>query len=459
MAVQPVVTVEEMRAVDAAAQVHTPVEALISRAGAAVAQAAVDLLGGTYGRRVVVVAGKGHNGDDGRVAARRLEARGARVTIVDAAAAPDQLPAADLVIDAAFGTGFRGEYHAPLTTAPVLAVDIPSGVNGDTGQAAAGAVRAVRTVTFAAWKPGLLLGPGAALAGRVEVADIGLDCSAAGAGLIGPEDLAGRLPRRTRDSHKWKTAVGVIAGAPGMMGAASFCSTGAMRAGAGMVRLGVPGAGPSDLPAGEAVASGLPGQGWAPAALAWVERCRALVVGPGLGRAPGTVEEVRRLVSDFPGPVLVDADGLHALGRDAPDVLRSRPAPTVLTPHAGEFQVLAGADPDPDRIGAARRLAEGTGAVVLLKGSTTVVAPPEGKVLLSASGSPRLATAGTGDVLSGVIGSFLASGMDPVWAAACGAHVHGSAASRGRAVGLVAGDLAVLVAGVLSDLWVPEEGS
>ncbi|HET6811348.1 MAG TPA: NAD(P)H-hydrate epimerase, partial [Acidimicrobiales bacterium] len=321
---QPVVTVEEMRAIDAAAQRHIPVETLIERAGAAAAHAALAMLGGAYGRRVVVVAGKGHNGDDGRVAARHLRARGARVEVIDVASAPLTLPPADLVVDAAFGTGFRGQYDAPRTDAPVLAVDIPSGVGGDTGEAGAGAVRAAATITFAAWKPGLLLGDGPERAGRVRVADIGLDCSGARAGLVGPDDVAGRLPRRSREWHKWKTAVGVVAGAPGMMGAAGFCARGALRAGAGMVRLGVPGAGPADLPSSEAVAAGLPAEGWGPAAAEWVQRCGAVVVGPGLGRAPGTVEAVRSLVAAAPVPVLVDADGLHALGGSAGTVLRAR---------------------------------------------------------------------------------------------------------------------------------------
>ena len=219
-----------------------------------------------------------------------------------------------------------------------------------------------------------------------------------------------------------------------------------------MVRLAVPGAGPADLPAAAAVATGLPAEGWADAAGEWVQRCGALVIGPGLGRAPGTREAVRHLVAEAPIPVLVDADGLHALAPDAGKLLRRRSAPTVLTPHAGEFQVLTGAPPGPDRLAATRALAAETGAVVLLKGSTTVVAAPDGRVLMSASGSPRLATAGTGDVLSGMIGAFLACGLDGSWAAALGAHVHGVAAARGLPRGLVAGDLPELVAEVLSEL-------
>lgn len=448
---RPVVTVAEMGEIDAEARREVPVEALIARAGAAVARHALLMMGGGYGRRVVVVAGKGHNGDDGRVAAGRLQRRGARVAVVDAAVAPPALPdGLDLVIDAAYGTGFRGRYRPPSTSAPVLAVDIPSGLQGDTGEGEAAA--AVATVTLAALKPGLLFGRGPERAGRVLVADIGLDCSRARAHLLEDADVAALLPPRPRVTHKWRSAVAVVAGSPGMMGAPSLCCAGAQRAGAGMVRLGVPGGAPASLPAAEAVSTGLPAEGWAPAALEWSERCRALVVGPGLGRAPGTAAEVRELVARADIPAVIDADGLHALGAQAEAVLRTRRPPTVLTPHDGEFQVLTGSAPGPDRMGAARALARRTGAVVLLKGSTTVVTGPDGRVLISASGSSRLASAGTGDVLSGVIGAFLAQGLEAAEAAGLAAHVHGRAASIGPALGLAAGDLPGLVSEVLSAL-------
>lgn len=449
---EPVVTVAEMRAVDADAT--EAVEVLIGRAGYAVAGAAVELMGGAYGRRVAVIAGKGNNGADGRVAADVLRRRGARVVVIDAADAPAQLPdRLDLVVDAAYGTGFRGEYHAPHTDAPVLAVDIPSGVNGDTGVAAPGAARATVTVSFAALKPGLLLGDGRDLAGEVRVADIGLDCSRARASLITDRDVTGAGLARSRAAHKWNSGVGVVAGAPGMMGAPSFVCRGAQRAGAGMVRLGVPGAAElTDLPAAEAVATGLPAQEWSSAALEWTSRCRALVLGPGLGRSEATASAVRALLGSSPLPAVVDADGLHALGTDVEAVLASRKAPTVLTPHDGEFQTLTGAAPGEDRMEAVRTLAAATGAVVLLKGPTTLVAGPDGRVHFCASGSARLATAGTGDVLAGVIGAFLARGLEPALAAALGAHVHGRAAGRGRPVGLVASDLPELVSDVLSEL-------
>lgn len=425
----PVLTVEEMKAVDAAAP--EPVEVLIERAGAAVARTALDMLGGAYGKRVVVVAGKGNNGADGRAAARRLEARGVRVKIVEAGTAK-ALPPCDLYIDAAFGTGFRGEYDPPETDAPTLAVDVPTG----------GVVDADVTVAFAALKPVHLFTD----CGAVEVADIGLDVSGARAWLVEDDDVAAALPRREADSHKWQTSVFVAAGSPGMMGAPLLVGRGAMRAGAGYVRLGVPGADVGDLPAGnEAVAVPLPAFGWDEAVLAELERCKALVVGPGLGRSDEAEKAVRRLVAESPVPVVVDADGLNVLGE------KPNAEGCVLTPHDKEFERLHGEPPGADRLTAARALAAETQATVLLKGSTTVVARPDGLAYFAAAGRPSLATAGTGDVLSGVVGAFLARGLPPLEAAAFAAHVHGRAAGLGYDEGLVAGDLPELIAEWLSN--------
>jgi hydroxyethylthiazole kinase-like uncharacterized protein yjeF len=453
--VRAVVSVAEMRAADEKAVAEVGHEALVARAGHAVARRAVRLMGGTYGRRVVVVAGRGSNGADGRVAAALLEQRGARTTVVDAARAPDELDPCDLVIDAAFGTGFRGSYLAPEPPpgAKVLAVDVPSGVSADIGTACAGAVRADATVTFAALKPGLLFGDGPGLAGDVEVADIGIDIGEPACHLVEDADVTAWLPPRQRNDHKWRSAVFVAAGSPGMVGAALLCTSAAMRAGAGMVRLGVPGVDPYDLPVSEAVVRLLPGGDFSGALLDDIARCRALVIGPGLGTSPGTVTAVRRLVVDAALPLVIDADGLNALGtvEDAANIFARRRTPAVLTPHEGEYARLLGARPGHDRIGAALDLAERLRSVVLLKGSTTVVATPAGKVLIAAAGSSRLATAGTGDVLAGVIAAFLARGLDALHAAALAAHVHGRASQRGHAEGLVAGDLPDLIAAELSD--------
>jgi ADP-dependent NAD(P)H-hydrate dehydratase / NAD(P)H-hydrate epimerase len=437
---QPVLTPEEMGAVDAEAP--EPVEVLIERAASAVARQALDLLGGAYGRQVVVVAGKGNNGNDGRAAARLLERRGVRTVVISVAEAPARLPASDLVIDAAFGTGFHGEYRPPDPAgAPVLAVDIPSGVDGLTGTVTAGAVRAVRTVTFAALKPGLLFHPGRALAGEVVLVDIGLDVSLARAGMVERADVAGWVPPRPPDAHKWRAAVAVVAGSPGMTGAAHLAARAAQRAGAGMVRVASPGLDHDPRLPTEAVGIATPPAGWDTVVLDQLDRARPLVLGPGLGRSAPTETAVLQVVSSARVPVLVDGDGLNALGGDPGAALAGRPGPTVLTPHDGEFARLAGHPPGDDRLAATRGLAASTGAVVLLKGPTTVVAHPDGRALLSTAGDARLATAGTGDVLSGVIGALLAQGVPAFEAAASGAWLHGRAARRGPRRGLVASDV------------------
>ena len=448
----PVLTPEEMKAVDRSAP--EPVEVLVQRAGSAVARAALDLLGGTYGRRVVVVAGKGNNGADGRVAAERLRRRGVRVSVIDTADQPERVPPSDLVIDAAFGTGFRGDYSAPDPAgAPVLAVDVPSGVDGLTGEAGAGAVQAMATVTFAALKPGLLFGAGYTHAGKVTVADIGLDVSRSTIALLEASDVGDWIPARGRDSHKWKSAIWVVGGSPGMTGAADMAARAAMRAGAGTVRLGVPGHPPSPRYP-EVVGRPLPEDGWDADVAVDLDRMKAVVVGPGLGRSEATAAAVRRLLAIARIPVVVDADALFALGSldDPVRFLRHRPGPTVLTPHDGEFSRLAGCPPGPRRISAARHLAFTTGATVLLKGSTTIVADPAGDVLLNTTGDARLATAGSGDVLSGVVAAMLAQGLDATRAAAAGAFVHGAAAGLGWRRGLVAGDLLDQLPAVLNSI-------
>jgi len=428
-----------MGAIDAAAP--EPVEVLIGRAGGAVARAAVRMLGGTYGRRVVVIAGKGNNGNDGREAARRLRRRGVRVGVVDAADPPDPLPPADLVVDAAFGTGFRGEWSAPVTGSPVLAVDIPSAVDGLTGHVGGRPLCASRTVTFAALKPGLLLPPGAAYAGEIEVADIGLDVSAARTHVVEAHDVSAWRPHRGAAAHKWQSAVRVVAGSPGMTGAAHLVSAAAFRAGAGYVTLSSTEVEDDLRTPTEVVYRALPAAGWTDQVLADADRFAALAVGPGLGTGSDTRDGVRRLVAGWPGPVVVDGDGLTALGDSVADVTAGREVPAVLTPHDGEFARLAGSAPGDDRIGAVRALAAATGAVVLLKGPATVVADPGGAVLVSTAGDARLATAGTGDVLTGVVAAFLAGGAPPLQAAAGAAFLHGRAGAVGWRHGLVASDL------------------
>jgi ADP-dependent NAD(P)H-hydrate dehydratase / NAD(P)H-hydrate epimerase len=447
----PIVTPEEMNAIDRAAP--EPVEELINRAGGAVARAAIELLGGAYGRRVVVLVGKGNNGNDGRNAAARLKAQGVHVTVCEVEDAPDVLPDCDLVIDAAFGTGFRGEWDAPIPPAGclVLAVDIPSGINGLNGSSAGAVLEADATITFAALKPGNVFGDGLAYSGELTVADIGLDTRAARAHLVGAAVVASWIPDPASDAHKWQRAVWVVAGSPGMGGAAALCSGAAARTGAGYVRVSTPGGAATDLPI-EIVRTDLPPETWAGEVIADLARFDALVIGNGLGIADATKEQIRQVIAAATGrgvPVVVDADGLTALGTE---VSRFVSETAVLTPHDGEFARLMGRAPGDDRIADARALAADSGAVVLLKGRSTVVAAPDGEALVSIAGDQRLATAGTGDVLAGIIGALLACGVEPLRAAAGGAFLHGRAGALGWRRGLVAGDLIAHLPAVLDDL-------
>jgi NAD(P)H-hydrate epimerase len=440
---RPVVTPAEMAAIDAAAP--EPVEVLIGRAGRATARAARRLLRGTYGRRVVVIAGKGNNGADGLEAARLLRTGGVRVAVVDAADAVSldvRHRPVDLIVDAAYGTGFRGELEVPeVGSTPVLAVDIPSGVDGLTGEVGGSALAARATVTFAALKPGLVLEPGRSLAGDVELADIGLDVSSAGGGVVEAGDVSAWIPARRATAHKWRAAVLVVAGSTEMPGAAALAAASAQRAGAGMVRLAVPGrAADARFPV-EAVGVDIPASGWARAAAEQAERCHAAVIGPGLGTSDAARTDTLDLLAHLRVPAVVDGDALTALGTDVASIVHARSAPTVLTPHDREFERLTGRPPASDRFASVRDLAASSGATVLLKGPTTLVASPGSPVYAVTTGDQRLATAGSGDVLAGVVGALVARGAEPVHAAAAGAWLHGRAAAHAAPAGLIASDL------------------
>jgi ADP-dependent NAD(P)H-hydrate dehydratase / NAD(P)H-hydrate epimerase len=338
----PVLTPDQLTALDAAAPMS--VAALITRAGHGVYRAALDILGGTYGRRVGVLIGPGNNGLDGLTAADLLAARGVKIIeygISRTQAGPDEITGVDLVIDAAFGTGFTGVFVAPRVSPdiPVLAVDLPSGLDAATGEVADGSrvLRATRSVTFAALRPGHLFGRGPELCGRVNVVDIGLDASAvAQAGLLEESDVVARLPRRAVTAHKWSAAVGVIGGSTGMTGAPLLAATAALRAGAGMVQIGVPG----DIVSGtEAVGVALPADGWASLGATMLSRCGALVVGPGLQVTPTTAREVRALLGKVSLPAVVDGGALGTLGRVNDGTTRGfgsgpgvRPAPAAGRP-------------------------------------------------------------------------------------------------------------------------------
>lgn len=438
----------EMSKIDSAAP--EPVEVLVERAGAAVARTALSMLGGSYGRRVTIIAGPGNNGADGRAAGVRLSERGVRVKVLDAKTCGSlKISGCDLVIDAAYGTGFRDTWDPPLVgDIAVLAVDIPSGIDGNTGQAQGRVLGAKRTVTFAALKPGLLFAQGAELAGTIDVADIGLDVNGSHTHVIEDSDFSARLANRSRDAHKWDSAVWVIAGSPGMTGAAELAVRGAQRAGAGYLRMSTPGAQLTPTSPIEAVGVWLPSKGWANEVIEKSDRIAALVVGPGIGRDPTTMSEVRSLIEQCRVPMVIDGDGLVALCPEngGMGILASRSSTEViLTPHDGEYLRITGRPVGADRLHSARELSSAAGCTVLLKGPTTIVVDPKGKNLLTTTGDSRLATAGSGDVLSGVIAALGAQGMSAVHAGAFGAHLHGRAAALGWSRGLLAGDIPDLV--------------
>lgn len=428
----PLLDTAQMRAADAAAVAEVGQDALVARAGHAVGRAARDLLGPLYGRRVVVLAGPGLNGADGRVAAEWLAGRGAQVRTIEVADAPKRLPRADLVVDAAFGIGLSRPFRAPDAdeSSLILAVDVPSGVDADTGEVLGHPMVADATIALGAMKRAHVTGPAFEFVGEVSCASLGI---AAGGrdGVVEDGDLAD-FARSHRDDHKWRHAVLVVAGQEAMPGAALLATVGAQAGGASLVRVCVPGVKPGrmgELPA-EAIRVPSSVAGLRDLAVTVSTRLHAVVVGPGLGRDPEIRAEVRALVRRARVPVVLDADGLHAVDVE---LLASRDDPTstvILTPHDGEYTALAGHEPGPDRIEAATSLACATRCLVLLKGPVTVVAAPDGATRVVRAGTPALATAGSGDVLAGLIGGALARGHRPLDAAALSAHLHGLAGRR-----------------------------
>jgi len=446
---EPVLRPDEMRAADEAAiSAGTPSAELMDRAAHACAVTALRMLGGAYGKRIVVIAGKGNNGGDGIICARKLNAAGAHARVVRVDEWPGTLPAADLVIDAIFGTGFSrapsGDAERAIeaintSPAPVLAIDIPSGVNGADGSIPGVAVRADVTLAIQALKVGHVSLPGASCCGRIDVADIGIPVTTMTTFMPDARDVRGVLPDALPDTHKYEVgALGVLAGSAGMTGAAILTAHAAIRAGAGLVIMGVPSSTLAVFENAviEAIKVPLPeseGQLEAKAVDEFadrLERCRALAVGPGLGRGPRAIAVVRRAI-DVPLPLLIDGDGLWALAevlQDEPDALRTRGHGTVLTPHGGEYAFLAGRKTSDDHVNDARSLASRLHATVHLKGRRAVTASPMGTVWINTTGNPGAATGGTGDVLTGIVSSLLAQGMVPDGAAWAGAYLHGLAA-------------------------------
>jgi len=459
--------VADVRAAEQALMAALPPGTLMQRAAAGLAAVCAGLLPRVYGARVVVLAGSGDNGGDALFAGARLARRGAQVVAVAAgtrlheggAAAlraagglitgPGErgveatMHAADLVLDGLLGIGGRGGLREPQATLAtlaeaargggtcVVAVDLPSGVDADTGEVTGAAVSADVTVTFGTWKTGLLIDPGAAHAGLAHLVDIGLapHLPAAAAAAYGAADVAALLPRPGRESDKYRRGVlGIVAGSDRFTGAAALAVGGALRGGAGMVRL-------VTAPAAAAVVR----QHWPEAVITVtgddggevgaVGRVQAWLAGPGMGTdEPARSRLVAVLASGL--PVLVDADGLTLLARE-PELVAGRRAPTLLTPHAGELARLLRGDPavvTARRAEHAQAAAAAYGCSVLLKGSTTVIAAGEGPLYVNPTGTGWLATAGTGDVLAGLAGALLAQGLDVGEAAAAAAYLHGISA-------------------------------
>ncbi|MEU2828307.1 NAD(P)H-hydrate dehydratase [Streptomyces lavendulae] len=455
-------SVETVRAAERELMARLPEGALMARAAAGLAAVCAGLLGRVYGSRVVVLAGPGDNGGDALYAGARLARRGARVTAVPmdperihpgglaalraagGRVEPSVPRRADLVLDGLLGIGGRGGLRPAAAAlaeripadALVVAVDLPSGVDADTGEVTGPAVTADVTVTFGAYKPGLLVDPGASRVGAVRLVDIGLDLAEPVLEALQHADVARLLPVPTASSDKYRRGVvGVVAGSEQYPGAAVLAVAGALRGGAGAVRyVG---------PAADAVLARYP------EVLVGRGRVQAWVVGPGIGA--GRAAEVGRALADRDVPVLVDADGLRGLD---PEVVRGRRAATLLTPHAGEAAALLGVpreSVEAGRLAAVRELARRYGAAVLLKGSTTLVTPAGGgAVRVNPTGTPWLATAGSGDVLSGLAGALLAGGLPGADAGSVAAYLHGLA---GRLAADGAPVVAQEVAAALPAAW------
>ncbi len=510
----PLLTAEEMRTLDghAVGEAGVPGPVLMETAGRGVFQH----LWAAFGDRLrhgaaTVVCGRGNNGGDGFVVARCLLNRGCRVHTVllggkdgvsgdaaihlgallgsggavvetgpDHGEAPPEVPGRSVVIvDAVLGTGLAADVRGLPARAigwingaglPVVSVDVPSGVSSDTGQVCGDAVRADLTVTFGWPKRGHYLHPGAALRGRLEVVEIGIPRRALGAlrpGLwaMEPSDACGHL-RRDPAAHKGVLGhVLVFGGSPGKEGAAGLAAWGALRAGAGLATVSAPAGslGAARLPLEvmtEPLGSG--GAAWSgplwEAAGEIARRADALVIGPGLGTSPGAAEFLSEALRSPGAPVVLDADGLNLVARD-PALAQGRCRPVVLTPHPGEAARLLGstaAQIQADRAAAAAALCARYGCVVVLKGAGTLVSGPEGPPALVPLGNAGMATAGSGDVLSGVVGAFLARGMAGLDAARLAAWVHASAGDRAAAEvgreGMVASDLVAALPGALRAL-------
>ena len=474
---EPLFDADGIRAVDrwAIEEQGVPSAQLMEAAGTALAEAVAGL---APQGPVRVLCGKGNNGGDGLIAARRLGAMGFEVDAVELwsdrvpADLDDWLAGSGAVVDAIFGTGFAGAPRDPAVAAieainrcgaPVVACDVASGVDASSGEIEGAAVEADLTVSFHAAKLGQRIAPGKWHSGELRVVPIGIPPGAPGdarGGTISPAVLAlapSRGPRSTKFSSGQVTIAG---GSRGLTGAVRMASTAAIRAGAGYATVAIPTGLQTVFEAGqpEVMSVACPGDGHlapasAEALLGAFERAAAGVLGPGLGREPASFELVREVVGEIAAPLVVDADGLNAFAGQV-ERLAARDAATILTPHAGELGRLLGRDSgeiDAQRLRCAREAAAAAAAVVVLKGDDTIVTDGT-RVAVNAVSAPALATAGSGDVLSGILAALLARGLDP-FAAACAAVLAHARAGREAAARVGAAE-AVIATDVIDSIAV-----
>jgi len=487
------VSAAQMRQIeeDAVAKEGIALKELMAQAGKAVADLASQLTPASG--QVAIFCGRGNNGGDGFVAARRLALRGYQVTVVLAGAAddlkgiaaeahsaltdsaariiefaPDLCLQPDLIIDALLGFGLKGEVRRPIRDiiafinslkATTIAVDVPTGVNSDTGAVVSDAVKAAHTVTFTCSKLGLVLYPGAEFAGQIHIADIGIATETVerftNAHLVEAEMIKPLLPKRSRATNKHRCGrLLIIAGSVGMTGAAAMAAMAALRMGAGIVTLAVPESLNDilEVKLTEVMTIPLPetkersiSSAALDKALKLADKFDALAIGPGLSRHPDTARFVRQLLARTTLPAVVDADALNNLA--GTDILVNRRGPTLLTPHSGELGRLmniAAAEIENDRVAIAEKGAADFNATIVLKGSRTIISGHK-SIMINSTGNPGLATAGTGDILTGVISSLLAQGLADYPAAVAGTYLHGLAGDIGAAakgeLALIATDL------------------
>lgn len=495
------VTAEEMREIDRRTMedFNVPSLDLMEKAGGSVAEVAAEMLGKSSGKRVAIFAGKGNNGGDGFVAARHLKEKKVKVSLYllgrkedvkgdakvnleklsqlpteiinkrDLESAKEEIAQSDLVIDAILGTGTKGRIDGLLAETikllnaaakPIVSVDIPSGLDADGRRPPGVCIKATRTVTMGLPKPGLVLYPGAEYVGELTVADIGIPEELLGKGkinLLTIEDIRALLPKRRGDSHKGDYGhILVLAGSTGLTGAAALTSLGALRSGAGLVTLGIAESlNPiMEFKLTEVMTKPLPETKKGTLSLKaekeileLVKKIDVLAIGPGLSTNEETSQLVRNLIGKVKKPMVIDADAINALAGNI-STLKPAPGPRIITPHPGEMSRLLGRSKvqiQADRIGISQEVAKETGATVVLKGARTIIADSEGSIYVNPTGNPGMASGGMGDVLTGMIASFLGQGLDEIEATQVAVYLHGLAAdiaeeNKGELT-LMAGDL------------------